>query len=337
MQSLLLLPALAAPPTLQIVNGEVEYGFPAVVALGAGSGTYTFSACTGSLITPRMVLSAAHCGDGLPLETVVALGKAYFGTDVTEPDEVRGFVDLAIHPDYEELESGFGGSLGQYDVSVLVLDEDAPVPAVRLNSRAMGEADVGLMMKSVGFGITSASASDSGTKRSVELALDDVDEMFLYSEGRVSDGEGQICSGDSGGPQFALLDGSEEWIQVAVHSWGDSQCKTQSGSTRVDVAMPWILEQVARVHGTDDLCEINGRYGDGLCEEWCPGADPDCALADSGEEGAKGGCSTLSRRASLLALFGGPLLTATRRRAQPATQAHQRRPLSRISSSTLYR
>lgn len=296
--------ALASTPSTSIVNGETEYGFPAAVSLGAGAGEYTFSACTGSIITPRIVLSAGHCGDDLPLETVVALGKAYFGTDVTDPDDTRGFVDMAVHPDYRELESGpLGTDLGAFDFAILVLDEDAPVPAMRINPLPLSETDVGLEMVSVGFGLSSASGSGSGTKRSAVLTLDQVDDMFLYSLSETNPDEGQICSGDSGGPQLAQLDGSEEWIQVGVHSWGDSNCRTESGSSRVDVAWPWLMEQIEAVHGTVDLCEINGRYEDGTCDEWCDEVDPDCAEPVEAEENKARACSAAAG-------VGGPWLIA---------------------------
>lgn len=292
-------------PSTGIVNGETEYGFPAAVSLGAGSGEYTFSACSASIITPRIVLSAAHCGADLPLETVVALGKAYFGTDVTDPDDTRGFVDLAVHPDYEELESGIGGTdLGAYDVAILVLDDDAPVTPMRINLSALDEDDVGLEMVSIGYGITSASSgTGSGTKRSAEMILDDVDEMFLYSRSENNPDEGQICSGDSGGPQVAQLDDTGEWVQVAVHSWGDQNCSIESGSTRVDVVWPWLMEQIEAEHGTADLCEINGRYADGTCDAWCDGLDPDCEPTDEPEDDTAKACSTLS-------MAGGPWVLA---------------------------
>ena len=45
----------------KIINGQKESGYPSAVSLGVvneqGQG---FSGCTGNLITPRVVLTAAH-------------------------------------------------------------------------------------------------------------------------------------------------------------------------------------------------------------------------------------------------------------------------------------
>lgn len=119
--------ATADEPVPQIVNGETELGFESAVALGVQVGDQNISVCSGNLITPRVILSAGHCGDGVSLELVVSAGKAFFGVDVADPDDVLGFLNLEIHPDYVPLESGFGGTLGEYDFGLLELESEALV------------------------------------------------------------------------------------------------------------------------------------------------------------------------------------------------------------------
>ena len=285
-----------------IVNGETEEGFPSVVALGAELGDTTYSACTGTLITPRVVLSAGHCGEGIPLELVVQLGQAYFGSDVTEAEHAIGFSDLIVHPDYEALESSpTSQDLGAYDFGILVLAEDAPVAATPIRFDEITEKDIGTEMVSVGFGVTSSAGYGSGTKRSAVLTLDDLQEMFLISYSNTNKNDANICSGDSGGPQFVLEeDGS--WVQWSVHSWGDANCSYSSGSTRTDLVGEWILDQVESVHGSRDMCLINGLYEDDVCDERCDEIDLDC-IEHTGDTGAGGvfqscGCAATSAKAS---------------------------------------
>ena len=289
--------ALATP----IVNGDTEEGFPSVVALGAEFGTTTYSACSGNLITPLVVLSAGHCGEGIPLDLVVSMGKAYFGTDVNDPDHSVGFADLVTHPDYEPLESsGTSQDLGANDIGILVLAEEAPVAATPIRFDEVTEKSIGIEMLSVGFGVTSAAGYGSGTKRSAVLTLDNLQEMFLISYSDTNKNDANICSGDSGGPQF-VLEEDGTWVQWAVHSWGDQNCSYSSGSTRTDLVGEWILDQVEDVHGSRDLCLINGLYEDGVCDERCDEIDPDC-IEHTGDTGAGGifqscGCAATSPRA----------------------------------------
>lgn len=281
-----------------IFFGDVEDDFPAAVGLGA----YGFTVCSGSLITPRLVLTAGHCGSDIDLEVVVAFGEAFFGTLATEPDHVRSFADMVVHPDYVPLVSSpLGGTLGEFDVAVLELAEDAPVDPIWFRTESLKpRAAEGSEVVSVGFGLTDTSTFTGGEKHSAALIVDELDPMFLVSNSATNDEGANICSGDSGGPQYHQEEDGT-WLQWAVHSWGDTSCLVQSGSTRTDVVGEWILDQVEAVHGSRDRCEVNGHYGDGVCDRFCDDFDPDCevvpfedavAAATAAGELRAGGCNS---------------------------------------------
>ena len=279
-----------------IVNGQQEYGFPSVVSLGAEFGDNAFSACTGNVITPKLVLTAAHCSGDLPMEAVLSFGKACFGNSVSDYEHSLAFENLWVHPDYRELGTEGVFDWGEYDVSILELAEESPVEPSPILLYPIEETDVGARLTSVGFGITSANSNVSGQKRSAELVLSGIDSMFtiVYNSDNVDDAN--ICSGDSGGPQFGYDFNSGIAVQWAVHSWGDQNCTSQSGSTRIDVVREWILDHVEDVHGTRDICEANGWYDDGVCVDllgYCEMEDPDCIIPEPEDE-KKGGCQSVS-------------------------------------------
>lgn len=274
-----------------IINGQTESGFPSTVAIGADFNG-PFATCTGNLITPRVILTAAHCGADLPMDLVVLYGLAFFGSDVQTATAAINFENMEIHPEYSELSSSWGGDLGENDFALLTLAEDAPEEPTLFRIDPLTDNELDSMMTSVGFGITDPNAQSSGVKYSAELTLDEYQEMFLISYSGTNPNNSQICSGDSGGPMFHYNEEIGQYVQWAVHSWGDQDCSQMSGSTRTDLVQEWVLDYVEDVHGTRDLCEANGWYANNRCDDFCAEVDPDCSLTDEGvdEDSAKSGC-----------------------------------------------
>jgi hypothetical protein len=132
---------------------------------------------------------------------------------------------FVIHPDYKS------GELSAYDVAIVELDIDADVtPAPLVGSQDVRRGD---KLIAFGFGVDEFGNSIIDRVRNGEAPLKatyldsvSVSDDFVRT---VSDGGGDTCSGDSGGPVLFEPDGSDEFGLVAVTSFGPNICVTDSG------------------------------------------------------------------------------------------------------------
>jgi MYXO-CTERM domain-containing protein len=167
--------------------------------------------CSGSLLTPHLVLSARHCvADTFDKDAPVICGE----TDFRDPDS-PGAVFVVAKPeitsdpaDYRALgeivlPEGVASDLCGTDVVLLVLKE--PIEGIRpLEPRLDVPVAAGEHYSAVGFGVDEA---EDGHPAGVRKRLDDLQVECSGDQCQFDDirgnewlGSGGPCSGDSGGP-----------------------------------------------------------------------------------------------------------------------------------------
>ena len=238
----------------KIVNGSAYSGHPAAVYIDLGGGS-----CTGTLISPSIVLTAKHCTEGVSAASIeVMFGNNAYGS---------GTWVQAAH--YQNNPKGYSGGPG--DLALITLTSPGPTDPIPVNT-ADPNTLIGIDVHIVGFGVTGEYMSDSGVKRHGWTKLIDAEPGLVYTSVKPS----STCYGDSGGPNFITLDGKE--YVLAATSFGTSACGYgMDGAARTDDAMSWINGYISTHEKFAGTCEQ-----DGYCVSGCGAPDLDCPCAGDG-------------------------------------------------------
>jgi V8-like Glu-specific endopeptidase len=234
-----------------IVNGDLDTGDDAVVAVVA----FGHAFCSGTLVSQRLVVTAAHCIDpamtgGLKFSDM----SIFFGSDLASGGTTVQVQTGLMHPMWNP--STFAN-----DIALLLLTSPAPFDPVAMNTTHFDDTFINRRVRIAGFGVTAATSMSTGTKRQAMTTLTEYTPLdFKYSTD-----PGQTCFGDSGGPGFLTIGGKE--VLAGVTSNGDPSCTVYGNDTRVDQYLSFI---------GDYLAANVGCGADGQCTFGCLPADPDC-------------------------------------------------------------
>jgi secreted trypsin-like serine protease len=193
---------------LPIIGGTTDTGHPCVVAVFAHApGATSGSLCTGTVIGPHTVLTAAHCVS----PATVGTGQVFeilSGTTLTLPGIVASSTTFNAAWNPNNL---FGG----HDIGIVHTPNPMPFPIV-----VPAAVNLSLPVTLVGYGSNTHTNAGVGTKRQVTTGIDAFNTLLIQD----GNSNMQTCHGDSGGPAFQTVNG--QLRVVGVTSFGSDPSPT---------------------------------------------------------------------------------------------------------------
>ena len=234
MRRLIIVPVLlavlaVASPAGAITNGTLDGNkHPNVGGLVASEpysdGTWIY--CSGTLISPTVFLTAAHCGEDGERVAVT------FDTAYQEGDKLY-YGAFEADPLYNQSQSD------PHDIAVVVLDKPVRgiTPAQLPTADSLSNLSGSQQFTSVGYGAYEVTKGPGGRQylyndvRMVATGtLNSTNPSWLRISMNPSTGNGGTCYGDSGGPNFL----GDTDIIAAITITGDAVCRSTNVVYRLD-------------------------------------------------------------------------------------------------------
>jgi secreted trypsin-like serine protease len=216
-----------------IIGGSNDTGDPAIVVLYMTTpGQQGGALCTGEVISPHVVLTAAHCTGGENPSVTNATWRVFTGTDFATATAANL---LPVKEAHYNPKFDVNNLAGGNDVGVAILQSPLSITPLPINRTPLDATYAGQPVRLVGYGLDNAQAqTGAGVKRQTSTTLTDVSPLLLH----FSDGAHETCNGDSGGPALMTIGGRE--VIVGLTSYGDAACAMGGYDTRVDAMLAFI-------------------------------------------------------------------------------------------------
>ena len=227
----LLVLGLVTGPANAIVYGELDGNRHPNVGAMLAAEPYddgTWAQCSGTLIAPRVFLTAAHCDDGRDRVAVT------FASDYDAASDPEYWGTFHADPAYSPAQGD------PHDIAVIVLDKALKITPAKLpKAGSLSKLATGTKLTMVGYGAYEVNNGPGGkqllyadVRRQSVGSLSAINKAWLRISQNPATGDEGACYGDSGGPNFL---GSTNTV-AATTITGDAWCRSTNVSYRLDTS-----------------------------------------------------------------------------------------------------
>lgn len=262
--------------------------------------------CSGTVISPHVVLTAAHCVDA----ALVGLGsdavyQIYVGHDIyAKPSASDFYAVQATIADPAFIPQAIASK--GHDVGVVVTNEALPITPVPF-ARTIDASIIGQTARLVGYGETDPTdASSDGVRQSGTTTIAKLDDHEVITADQLPSG----CEGDSGGALLTTIDGHETVVGVISHGTAIENCGGASITERTDIETDFLDPILAQYDPAPPTSDAGGDGGDVVV---VPPSSSSCALSPAGTTNGGGvwlaALALLLSRRKVTRTRGAPVIT----------------------------
>ena len=231
--------AVCAAPALAVVGPAAtggRFAAQAIMVLKTEGGRAGF--CSGVVVAPDVVLTAAHCAGGK------SNMRVHFRDSSGKPVLIE-VADVAVHPGFRP--DAQKTRERTVDLALVRGNRPLPAPFAAATLDDSGAVALGDRFLIAGYGVARFGAGEtSGTLRTGELETRaPLSKVLLWAKDAGGKGTG-ACTGDSGAPIFDATGGKV----IAITAWADGAGKAFCGSltqgTLVAPHRAWIADVLRR-------------------------------------------------------------------------------------------
>lgn len=232
---------------------SVGWATHATVQLNVSGG----SSCSGLKVNASWYLTAAHCGfKGGQAVTVtnalVPAGGPSYNTTIAQAEN---------HP------TTFRGAQLRNDLALLRLRDSNPITTMSPGRFAQQVDNAG--GTGVGYGCDLAPGSTNGGQKQwadfITAADPDSHANVYWFDSFTNP---SLCSGDSGGPFYNILNGNKWYLTGLAQAWGGAG-RSVSVWARVSPAREWISAVVSDLPGYNNFVDLNKGTFLNMASSWC--------------------------------------------------------------------